>query len=833
MNVIHLLEDELDYELRIRKVVVGAAESISNKQRLLRAALRPISGAEQQIKITMEEDPETEFFTVTEKMKYITTILDANGSKAKDFATLETRMIHIFSRLERIHPLVDNNRKFDITVSMGAIKKLLRMFFPKSVFFSEEKKTQASKLDANTGAVNKEVTSPKKIAQFPETNYVQDPLNVDEESLGQHSLKAAVPSAIPIDNLAKLSGKEKEKYLQALRTVRHITAKVKDWNLLANIENEDNSMELPEQDRLKMSQQTESDHLENTDDEEGATNKRHSFETKSVHAMTENRVKAAHTSSGHQKEQRFPSNFSEFTSTKPRGMLKSREDPRRKSLLVRFGKGNLEHRRQESSSESAISSKSEDESSSTSSSEAELRGSRNRSRSRRTDNNDDSRQLPISRWGIKFSGDDNVTLVDFLRQIAMLANSEQMTENSLLKKAGHLFKGTALEWFMSSAHRFRKWKHLVKGLKEAFLPEDNDYFLLQECERRQQLKTETFEIYLAKMNRLFDGLSYEISEKTKLSILKQNLKPSHKIGVAMLDVRTVEDLRRYCRKLDGLDPSLYMKSTQGTNVRTFVSNRPQIFEVEVPLTSENQNKKQRHRKSKEKAEVFTTRGVAAIDQQPPLDRGDLRQNTQERQYFTQQRHQNRRYDFPSDNHSGQGYDQRRYSNNGHSGFRAQTQRSNQGNMTYSRPYNNDRSRGSRQNQRWYTSNGSTGQNNGPAIERTNHNTAQSVRNTNPFLENWAAEITGQTGNAMQRQQPRNAPPLPPREQQRQHTPARQQGTLQLCWNCDGANHNQRNCMAPRRIFCFICGRKDVYSNECPTCSGNETQRLDMGARQSL
>jgi hypothetical protein len=67
--------------LRSRKVVVGGAETIPNKQRLWRAVLRPVSGADQRINITMQEDFESELFVVTNKMKYSTTILVASGAK--------------------------------------------------------------------------------------------------------------------------------------------------------------------------------------------------------------------------------------------------------------------------------------------------------------------------------------------------------------------------------------------------------------------------------------------------------------------------------------------------------------------------------------------------------------------------------------------------------------------------------------------------------------------------------------------------------------------------------------------------------------------------------
>jgi hypothetical protein len=62
-------------------------------------------------------------------------------------------------------------------------------------------------------------------------------------------------------------------------------------------------------------------------------------------------------------------------------------------------------------------------------------------------------------------------------------------------------------------------------------------------------------------------------------------------------------------------------------------------------------------------------------------------------------------------------------------------------------------------------------------------------------------------------------------------PVNESGQM-VCWNCDGLNHHQRFCMAPRRVLCFGCGRKDTYRDSCPTCTGNEPSRLNTEARQS-
>lgn len=41
----------------------------------------------------------------------------------------------------------------------------------------------------------------------------------------------------------------------------------------------------------------------------------------------------------------------------------------------------------------------------------------------------------------------------------------------------------------------------------------------------------------------------------------------------------------------------------------------------------------------------------------------------------------------------------------------------------------------------------------------------------------------------------------------------------FCYRCRVDTHSMKECPAPRDIFCFKCGRKDVRSSECPDCNG--------------
>lgn len=48
-----------------------------------------------------------------------------------------------------------------------------------------------------------------------------------------------------------------------------------------------------------------------------------------------------------------------------------------------------------------------------------------------------------------------------------------------------------------------------------------------------------------------------------------------------------------------------------------------------------------------------------------------------------------------------------------------------------------------------------------------------------------------------------------------------------CWNCDELGHIWENCLASRRIFCYGCGKPNVYKPQCKNC----LQKLSENRRQ--
>ena len=47
--------------------------------------------------------------------------------------------------------------------------------------------------------------------------------------------------------------------------------------------------------------------------------------------------------------------------------------------------------------------------------------------------------------------------------------------------------------------------------------------------------------------------------------------------------------------------------------------------------------------------------------------------------------------------------------------------------------------------------------------------------------------------------------------------------IQGCFNCKSLDHRYKDCMAPKTVFCFGCGKPDVFRPKCPRCNPGNLQ----------
>lgn len=50
-----------------------------------------------------------------------------------------------------------------------------------------------------------------------------------------------------------------------------------------------------------------------------------------------------------------------------------------------------------------------------------------------------------------------------------------------------------------------------------------------------------------------------------------------------------------------------------------------------------------------------------------------------------------------------------------------------------------------------------------------------------------------------------------------------------CWNCEEVGHVWENCLAARRVFCYGCGRPNIYKPQCQNCLSKKSENRRVGA----
>lgn len=160
--------------------------------------------------------------------------------------------------------------------------------------------------------------------------------------------------------------------------------------------------------------------------------------------------------------------------------------------------------------------------------------------------------VPIHQWRISFGGDGKgLHLFDFLDQISVYQRSERVSNNELLSSVVHLLTGRAKLWYRSVYDSIYTWDEFVSALKREFLPRNYEYMLLADISSRIQRPNETFAEYITHMKSLFKCLTIPIDEEHKLFLVQKNLLPKYAVGVAPLNIQSLEQLSNVCRRIDG------------------------------------------------------------------------------------------------------------------------------------------------------------------------------------------------------------------------------------------------------------------------------------------
>lgn len=187
--------------------------------------------------------------------------------------------------------------------------------------------------------------------------------------------------------------------------------------------------------------------------------------------------------------------------------------------------------------------------------------------------------VPISQWGIKFSGDDSQSVNAFIERIEEIKDARNASDDDLWRYAIDFFEGNALIWYRANKNYVKNWEELVISLKRTFQSPFYQEELMSEINKRTQGKEESVIIYISVMQNMFNRLPKEIPERDKIMIILKNLQPYYQLAVCRDEFYTIADLVNVLRiiertkincdrfqepqyRANGLEPDLAYKSYQ-------------------------------------------------------------------------------------------------------------------------------------------------------------------------------------------------------------------------------------------------------------------------------
>lgn len=165
-----------------------------------------------------------------------------------------------------------------------------------------------------------------------------------------------------------------------------------------------------------------------------------------------------------------------------------------------------------------------------------------------TNNPSFSKHLPIYKWNIKFSGEnDDLTVYEFLDQIKELCTARKVSESQIFDSAYELFTGKARSWYINNKSRFNDWQSLTDLLISHYSFPDYRSRLFENILRRTQDVHEPIIEYLNCMKSMFRRYG-NISEEMQLDIIGRNLAPFYTSQLP--EVYSSQQLELECLKLE-------------------------------------------------------------------------------------------------------------------------------------------------------------------------------------------------------------------------------------------------------------------------------------------
>ncbi|XP_055527265.1 uncharacterized protein LOC129719874 [Wyeomyia smithii] len=508
MNTAHLTMDEMNYELKIRKLARDASRS--QLERTLRNHLKE---EKNQSNIAFEfvgESVVDGLMKCNETVNSIKTGLESRRSKTAPDKGFKIRLLHVLFRLERLKMYAEEEEDLNsLAIVAGDCVKLLNVYFSITSHLSEVREAEIAIINESINQAlqtdENENTSRESVRQEVVEEHNEEIKNENSRENGEENVSSEEESEVEQENLPIVENTLRNKQKNITNREKQLAEEnenllVAVQQLMNRIKALENRIENGKNRKLiKTSNSTEGEENGNSS---GRRNEKQTDKTDFLTWL---------------KTRNSSMNSLETTD-------ENKERPKAKSVASESDKSKANYSR-----------------------------------------------LPVHKWSVRYDGMDNgKRLNEFLKEVEFNARSEGFTEEELLVRAHHLFSHKARSWFMevNGNNEIGSWQELVQELKNEFSPIDMDYVYEKQANNRRQGPREKFQDYYSDMVRIFRGMSNPWDEKRKFDALFRNTRDDCRNAMLAANIMTLPKMREFGKRFDAINWQMYQRRENGYMPRT-------------------------------------------------------------------------------------------------------------------------------------------------------------------------------------------------------------------------------------------------------------------------
>lgn len=159
----------------------------------------------------------------------------------------------------------------------------------------------------------------------------------------------------------------------------------------------------------------------------------------------------------------------------------------------------------------------------------------------------------IHNWPFKFRGEkDTTTLNTFLDRVECFAQSEEVSEDVLLRSIKHLLQDDALDWYGRAFNEgsLLTWTDFKNHIRQEFLPNSYAQMLRVEASFRFQGVGESFAKFYRDISALFRFVTPPMSEAERFFLVKKNMNTEYASIVAAARPQSLQEMAEICNGFD-------------------------------------------------------------------------------------------------------------------------------------------------------------------------------------------------------------------------------------------------------------------------------------------